>query len=289
MPYLELPSSALAPGTSPVRVHYRDAGEGRAIVILHGGWGYEIYPFERQIAALAVHHRVVAPDRTGYGQSGRLERQATDFHHRAAAETFALIDALALDRPIVWGHSDGAVIALLMGLADPGRVSGLILEAVHFFRSKPGSREFFEAMRRDPDSLGERATSVLARDHGEQWREVLRANGDAWLRIAADPATAPDLYGARLGDLRVPTLVIHGGKDPRTEPRELDAMRKALDGAPDPRVGPARFEVLPEGAHSPHSERATADEVTQLAEGFVRKLFADPSARTALPAPPDQP
>jgi len=273
---------------SPVRVHYRDAGGGRAIVILHGGWGYEIYPFERQIAALAVHYRVVIPDRTGYGQSGRIERQATDFHHRAAAETFALIDALALDRPIVWGHSDGAVIALLMGLADPDRVSGLILEAVHFFRSKPGSREFFEAMRRDPDGLGERATSVLARDHGEQWREVLRANGDAWLRIAADFASAPDLYGGRLADLRVPTLVIHGGKDPRTEPGELDALRAALGRIDE--TGPARFEILAEGAHSPHSERATADEVTQLAERFVRELFSShPPAPHVPPVPSDQP
>jgi pimeloyl-ACP methyl ester carboxylesterase len=285
-------------------VHYRDAGEGRAIVILHGGWGYEIYPFERQMAALAVHHRVVIPDRTGYGQSGRLARQATDFHHRAAAETFALIDALALDRPIVWGHSDGAVIALLMGLADPGRVSGLIVEAAHFFRSKPGSRAFFEAMARDPDGLGERATSVLARAHGERWREVLRANGDAWLRIAGDPAAATsDLYGGRLGDLRVPTLVIHGGKDPRTEPGELDAMRDVLRRRADqPPPGLRRsavalakaealrhFEVLPEGGHSPHSERATADEVTQLAERFVRELFSDPPALADLPGQPDPP
>jgi len=283
VPYIELPSSALAPGTSPVRVHYRDTGEGRPIVILHGGWGYEIYPFERQIAALAVHHRVVVPDRTGYGRSGRLERQATDFHHRAAAETFALIDALALDRPIVWGHSDGAVIALLMGLADPGRMSGLILEAAHFFRSKPGSREFFEAMRRDPDGLGERVTSVLARDHGEQWREVLRANGDAWLRIAADLAPAPDLYGGRLSDLRVPALVIHGGKDPRTEPGEFDRFREVLTRRA---ATLSHFEVVAEGGHSPHSERATADKVTQVAERFVRELFSDPPA---LPAPTDPP
>jgi pimeloyl-ACP methyl ester carboxylesterase len=256
-------------------------------VILHGGWGYEIYPFERQISALAVRHRVVIPDRTGYGQSGRLERQATDFHHRAAAETFALIDALALDRPIVWGHSDGAVIALLMGLADPGRVSGLIVEAVHFFRSKPGSRAFFEAMTRDPDGLGERATSVLARAHGERWREVLRANGDAWLRIAGDPAAATlDLYGGRLGDLRVPTLVIHGGKDPRTEPGELDALRDVLTRRAE---ALRHFEVLAEGGHSPHSERATADEVTQLAERFVRELFSDPPAPAGQPGRPDLP
>ena len=111
MPHIDLPSSALAPGVSPVRIYYRDAGAGRPIVLLHGGWGYAIYPFDRQIAALAAHHRVIAPDRTGYGKSGRLERQDTDFHYRAAAETFAAIDALGLDRPVVWGHSDGAVSA----------------------------------------------------------------------------------------------------------------------------------------------------------------------------------
>ena len=65
MPYIDLASSALAPGVSPVRVHYRDAGAGPPIVILHGGWGYDIYPFDRQIAALASDARVIAPDRTG--------------------------------------------------------------------------------------------------------------------------------------------------------------------------------------------------------------------------------
>ena len=164
-------------------MHYRDAGAGRPIVILHGGWGYEIYPFDRQIAALAASHRIVVPDRTGYGGSGRLERQATDFHHRAAAETFAVIDALGLDRPVVWGHSDGAVIALLMGLAEPERLSGLIVEATHFFRRKPASREFFETMMRDPDGLGER----VDRGAGARARRRLaRSDSDQRRRLAAD-------------------------------------------------------------------------------------------------------
>jgi pimeloyl-ACP methyl ester carboxylesterase len=314
VPHIDLRSSPLAPGVSPVRVHYRDAGsgpalsavEGRPIVILHGGWGYEVYPFDRQIAALAGSHRCVAPDRTGYGGSGRLVRQETDFHHRAAAETFAVIDALGLERPVVWGHSDGAVIALLMGLGAPERLGGLIVEAAHFFRRKPASREFFDTMLRDPDGLGERVTQTLARDHGDGWRDLIRTNGDAWLRIANDPsAPTADLYDGRLAELRVPTLVIHGARDPRTEPGELEAMRDAIGrtrrsaptgvdlrvgpdptevGAdlrvgPDPtgvgadlRVGPALFEILPEGGHSPHSERATADEVTGLAERFLSDL-----------------
>ena len=300
MPHIDLDSSAFAPGVTPVRVHYRDNGSGRPILILHGGWGYDVYPFDRQIAALSASHRIVAPDRTGYGGSGRLERQETDFHHRAASETFAVIDALGLERPIVWGHSDGAVIALLMGLAEPGRLGGVIAEAAHFLRRKPASRDFFQAMMRDPDGLGERVTLTLAREHGDGWRDLIRTNGDAWMRIANDPsAPAEDLYGGRLGEIRVPTLVIHGARDPRTEPRELEAMRQALMGtadapasakawtmpadAPEARRPLRHFAVMPEGGHSPHSERATADAVTRAARGFLDALSADPPALPALP------
>jgi pimeloyl-ACP methyl ester carboxylesterase len=264
VPYVELAASALAPGVSPVRVHVRDTGAGRPLVMLHGWWGYEVYPFDRQIAALGASHRVIVPDRTGYGGSGRLERQATDFHHRAAAETFAVIDALQLDAPVVWGHSDGAVIALLMGIAAPDRLSALIVEAAHFFRNKPASRDFFETMQRCPDGFGERVNRVLARDHGAGWRDVIRTGGDAWLRIADEPAAASDdLYGGSLGTLRLPTLVIHGARDPRTEPGELDSMRAALTGAA------VTIAVLPGGGHSPHSEPATADEVTRIVQEFL--------------------
>jgi pimeloyl-ACP methyl ester carboxylesterase len=300
VPHIDLASSALANGVSPVRVHYRDWGAGRAIVVLHGGWGYEVYPFDRQVSALAAHYRVVIPDRTGYGRSGRLERQETDFHRRAAAETWALIDALSLDRPVIWGHSDGAVIALLMGLSHPDRLSAIIVEAAHLWRTKPSSRPFFETMMQNPDGLGERVTDVLARDHGERWRDLIRTNGDAWLRIAADPsAPSADLYGGRLSDLRVPTLVIHGARDPRSEPGELDAFRAALhdptalvsgtsgvvpaeDGVAVDRGRPTdgtKFVVLPEGGHSPHSERATADEVTRVVCDFVSAHL--PAARRA--------
>jgi pimeloyl-ACP methyl ester carboxylesterase len=267
VPIAALASSPLAPGVSPVPVHYRDIGSGPPLLLLHGGWGYEIYPFDRQIAALSSTHRIVIPDRTGYGRSGRLSAQSADFHQRAAAETVAVMDALHLERPLVWGHSDGAVIALLMGLAHPQRIAGLIVEATHLYRSKPSSREFFAAMMASPDALGERVASVLAREHGDGWRDLIRINGAAWLRIA-DEGTTPDedLYGGRLPQLRVPTLIVHGARDPRTEPGELDALGAAL-----PR---ARVAVIAEGGHSPHSERLVADEVTDAAVRFVSEVEA---------------
>ena len=74
-----LDSSPLAPGRAGVRIHYRDAGDGPPIVILHGGWGYDAYPFDRQIATLAPRHRIVIPDRTGYGRSNQSTRWRSTF------------------------------------------------------------------------------------------------------------------------------------------------------------------------------------------------------------------
>jgi pimeloyl-ACP methyl ester carboxylesterase len=125
---------------------------------------------------------------------------------------------------------------------------------------------------------------------------MISTNGDAWLRIGAShaseaagnpktvgekPGATPDLYDGRLGRLRVPVLVIHGARDPRTEPGELDALRQALEisrkgmghrrqagAGADGRLH-SQFEILSDGGHSPHSERATADKVTRLAARFL--------------------
>jgi pimeloyl-ACP methyl ester carboxylesterase len=264
--FIELPSSPLAPGRSPVRIHYREGGSGPPIVVLHGGWGYEIYAFDRQIEALGSNCRFVIPDRSGYGGSGPLEGLPTDFHHRAVVETRAVIDALGLDRPVLWGHSDGAIIALLFGLAAPDRIAAAIVEATHYYKVKPGSRGFFEGVIANPQSLGGGVASVMTREHGDQWPALVNEHSRAWRRISAE-AAAPgeDFYDGRLGELQVPVLVIHGARDPRTEPGELDALRAAL-------AGPTTFAIFDEGGHSPHSEPATADEVTRAAASFLASV-----------------
>lgn len=235
-------------------------------MFLHGGWGYETYPFDRQIDAFGDRFRILIPDRTGYGRSLRLSHVPSDFHARAAVETIGLLDALHIERPVLWGHSDGAVIAAKMGLATPDRIAGLILEAFHFYRVKPGSREFFEVMADNPGLLGERVASTLAREHGEDyWRKLIVMNGDAWLGIAGEATDAMhDLYDGKLSELRAPTLFIHGSRDPRTEPGEFDAVRAELPNA--------RIEIIEGGGHSPHSESASAAESNRVANEFLDSL-----------------
>ncbi|MFY9570034.1 MAG: alpha/beta hydrolase [Blastocatellia bacterium] len=266
MPIVTITESPLAPGISPVDIYYRASGSVRPLVFLHGGWGYEVYPFDRQIEAFGDRFRVVIPDRTGYGRSLRIGHLPTDFHRRAAVETLRLLETLNLERPILWGHSDGAVIAAMIGLDEPDRISGIVLEAFHFYRAKPGSRNFFEVMAEDPDLLAERVTAVLARDHGEDyWRKLIVINGYAWLRIA-DEATHEkhDLYDGNLSGLRVPTLFLHGSRDPRTEPGEMDEVRAQLPNA--------RVAIIEGGGHSPHSESASVAESNRLAAEFLKTI-----------------
>jgi pimeloyl-ACP methyl ester carboxylesterase len=199
-------------------------------------------------------------------------------------ETRAVIDALGLERPVLWGHSDGAIIALLFGLAAPDRLAGLIAEATHYYKRKPASRAFFDGLIADPRSLSPGAQSVLERDHGVGWPALMKMHSRTWRRIADEAASATeDFYGGRLGDLAVPALIVHGARDPRTEPGELEALRAALVGAELARPvvvasrggassAPTTVVVVPEGGHSPHSERATADEVTRVAKEFITDL-----------------
>ncbi len=268
MPTVELPESPHAPGIRPVTIHYREIGKGRPLVFLHGGWGYGVYPFDQQIEALEKEWRILIPDRSGYGQSSRASGEMPlDFHRRAAAETLAFLDALRIERAVLWGHSDGSVISAMAGLAAPERCERLILEAFHLLRRKPGSRAFFERFAAHPEDLGEETKRMLAEDHGEaQWPTVLRRNCGVWFRIAdAVKRVDEDLYDGKLGEIRVPTLFLHGRLDPRTEPGEMERVRAEL-----PR---AEMKFVENGKHSPHSEDGAFEECNAIAGEFLRGRF----------------
>jgi pimeloyl-ACP methyl ester carboxylesterase len=254
----------LLPGAGPVEIFYRDEGGGVPLILLHGGWGYGLNPFNRQIDKLRHNFRLICPDRSGYGQSTRLVSELpAHFHYQAAAETLGLLDALDIESAYLWGHSDGAVIAAIIGFTAPERVRGLILEAFHLFRLKPRSREFFETLAARPESLGAELCERFALEFGAaHWRRIITDHAKAWIEIArASSSPQDDLYGGRLREINAPTLFIHGRSDQRTEPGELEAVAAQLPGA--------RMEILEAGAHSPHSEPATAELATNIASEFL--------------------
>jgi pimeloyl-ACP methyl ester carboxylesterase len=269
MPFVELPSSPHALKNRPVKIHYRDVGSGRTVVFLHGGWGYRVYPVNGQTKEFENQVRFIIPDRSGYGRSTRLSGEMPiDFHQRAADETLLVLDELGIKRATFWGHSDGAVIAAMIGLSAPQRCERLILEAFHFCRSKPSSRSFFMKFATHPEELNEKVQKLLIADHGEaQWSEVVQRNCSAWLELAAKSNRSlddlrDDLYDGRLSQLTVPVTFIHGRGDPRTEPEEIERACEA--------VKDAELRFIEVGRHSPHSEEESWREFN----GIFGELFA---------------
>lgn len=260
--HLSTPSSSRE---APRYIHYRDVGSGVPVLFLHGGWGYDIYPIDRQIEAMSGQFRFIIPDRTGYGGSSRPGYFGPDFHEFAAREMFDVMDGLGLERVEIWGHSDGAVIALLMALSQPERVRSVIAEAVHLDRAKPRSRSYFQAMAFAPESFGEKVVAVLAREHGDPyWKEMMRAEGLAWLDLARSAELSnDDLYNGRLREMRVPLMVLHGSDDPRTEPHELNQLRRVLPEA--------RFHIVAGGKHSPHSHHQHHAQATEGIRAFLQE------------------
>jgi pimeloyl-ACP methyl ester carboxylesterase len=240
--------------------------------LLHGGWGYSLYPFSRQTEKLRHSFRVICPDRSGYGRSnhsGDFAGFTIDFHYRAALETLSLLDSLDIKRAFLWGHSDGAIIAAIIGFTAPERVRGLILEAFHYFRVKPRSRGFFETLAHKPETLGPELCEKFALEFGaDSWRNIITSHAGAWLQLAAESGgPKDDLYRGDLAKVSAPALFIHGGLDPRTEPDELEAVSRQLPQA--------QMQILKGAAHSPHSESAWADLVTTLAKEFLTRHLTD--------------
>lgn len=247
MPLVTLSDSPLAGG--PTEIYYREFGSGVPLVFLHGGWGYEFYPLNRQIPTLKGFH-VLIPDRSGYGRSTRPAVFGPDLHRRAVEETRLFLSAVSIRKCVFWGHSDGAVIAAMLGISSPEACSGLVLEAFHYDREKRRSRAFFLGMASEPESFGSRVIDILRKEHGDTyWNSLLRSEGQSWLDIAdAADEGKRDLFDGELSKLRVPTVFIHGAQDPRTESWELDAVRRELPNAD--------MQVIAAGGHSPHSEGA---------------------------------
>jgi len=103
---------------------------------------------------------------------------------------------------------------------------------------------------------------LLEAEHGENWRTIIRADGRAWLDIAATPEV--DMFEGRLSELAVPMLVLHGSDDPRTEPGELDRLGRE--------VPHAEIHMIEGGQHAPHSERLHAATCTDIVARFLGVL-----------------
>ncbi len=118
-----------------VRLHYVERGEGSPVVLIHGNT-VSLADFEASgvIDRLAANHRVIAFDRPGFGHSTRPRDRL--WTPAAQAELLhGALGRLAVERPVLVGHSMGTMVALAMALDHPADARGLVLLGGYYYPS----------------------------------------------------------------------------------------------------------------------------------------------------------
>ena len=238
-------------------------GEAPTIIFLHEALG-SVSTWRDFPARLAAESgcSALVYSRTGHGGSGVLSglRSERYLHEEALDVLPAVLAHFQLSDVVLFGHSDGASIAIIHAGAQPESVRGLILEAPHVFVEEAalgGIQQAIEAYR--TTTFRER----LARHHGEGTDALFRAWAEIWLR----PSFRSWNIMEYLPFVTCPVLVIQGEDDPYGTLRQVEAVVSQVRG-------PARPLVLPRCGHAPHSERR--DEVLGAAAGFVAATFRRP-------------
>ena len=158
--------------------------------------------------------------------------------HRQAFEVPpALFDALQVERPWLFGHSDGGSIALLYASRHP--VAGLVVLAPHLFTEDMGIASI-AAARTAYETTDLRAR--LARYHADV-DSAFRGWNDVWL----DPAFRAWNIEAELEAITCPVLAVQGVDD---EYGTLEQIRGIAR-----RVPQTRLVELAHCAHSPHRDQ----------------------------------
>jgi pimeloyl-ACP methyl ester carboxylesterase len=121
-----------------VRLHFTVHGRDDApqtLVMLHGNGSMgEELDLSGLVAQASERYRVVVFDRPGYGHSERPAGRR--FGPQEQADLFrAALTRLGVEKPVVFGHSWGAMVALAMGLRHPDDVGALVLASGYYFPS----------------------------------------------------------------------------------------------------------------------------------------------------------
>lgn len=118
-------------------VHYRQAGQGPPLLLLHGWAGSSRY-WQGTLTRLADIRTIYAPDLPGYGTSPPLNRPATPETMTRLLIEFA--DMLGLAQFDLNAHSLGAVMAVAIAVGSPERVRRLVLTCTGTYKNERNRR-----------------------------------------------------------------------------------------------------------------------------------------------------
>jgi pimeloyl-ACP methyl ester carboxylesterase len=229
-------------------VHYEVLGRGRPVVFLHGWLGSWRYWFPT-MEVVSEHFRTYSFDFFGFGDS-RLKRTQESIQNYSD-QVIRFLDALGIERVMLVGHSMGGMVALKTAINHPDRIMRVATVGApidgdslswllkltdrpllaDIFASQPWFRRllfrFFLGSTTDPaiseviDDSVKSSALTMRRAISSMWRTDLRPE---------------------LPRLRVPTLIVHGGRDDIVRPNQVDLFNN---------IATAEVAIMPSSRHFP--------------------------------------
>ncbi len=207
-----------------VRLHYADAGSGHPVILVHGN-GESHALFETEIEQLlTAGYRVLAPDSRGHGAN----EPESEYHYADMAEdVFQFICALNLDKPYLYGHSDGGIIGLLLAIRHPGSLGMLACSGTNLCPEGivPAFIEEFTAINeKNPDPL---VTLMLTEPHIDP-RDLERIEIPVLITVGEHDLILPEETERIVRHLPKAKLVIVPGEDHGSYIDHSEIMGKLL-------------------------------------------------------------
>jgi pimeloyl-ACP methyl ester carboxylesterase len=234
-----------------VQLHFVQRGAGPPILLVQGLGGDVVHWGEPFLGRLERRFAVTAYDHRGIGRSPRPQPGDPPFTIPDLAEdAVALLDHLGVETSHVLGLSMGGMVAQELALRHPGRLRTLTLAGT-FAGGESALRTYPPMVQAIAGPLlrGGRAPQALAGMVAQQARQLGVARDEATLQTVLTQLVAVGGHDThdRLGGLDVPTLVLHGERDPLIPVANGRLIAEAIPGA--------RLEVVPRGGHVVFWER----------------------------------
>jgi pimeloyl-ACP methyl ester carboxylesterase len=228
-------------------LHLRDQGRRDApvLLLLHGS-NASLHTWEPWVARLGRDYRIVTVDLPGHGLAGPAPDRRYDAAAMGAAVT-AVADHLGLQRFIIGGNSMGGWVAWTYTLANPNRIDGLLLvdaggapvtaprDLPIGFRlaQTPGVRSLMQMLTPRPLIAASVRQSVAVQASVtdaviDRYWQLLRFPGNRQATIDRFATPRDPSLAERLGEIKLPTLILWGRLDKLTPVAGADAFRARI-------------------------------------------------------------